>query len=70
MGKESTFNAGDRGDMDLIPGWGRVLGGGNGYPLQYSCLENPMDRGTTVHGALKELDMTKQLSNHEKVQQM
>ena len=37
----------------LIPGWGRPPGGGNGHPLQYSCLENPMDRGgswATVHG--------------------
>ena len=43
----------ETGDMDLIPGCGRVLGGGNGYPLQYTCLENPMDRGATVHGAPK-----------------
>ena len=34
------------GDPSLIPGWGRSPGGGNGNPLQYSCLENPMDRGT------------------------
>ena len=33
------------GDAGLIPGWGRSPGGGNGNPLQYSCLENPMDRG-------------------------
>ena len=33
------------GDMGSIPGWGRSSGGGNGNPLQYSCLENPMDRG-------------------------
>ena len=37
-------NAGDTGDMDLIPGVGRSPGRGNGNPLQYSCLENPMDR--------------------------
>ena len=42
-GKESACNAGDLG---LIPGPGRSPGGGNGYPLQYSCLENSMDRGT------------------------
>ena len=39
-------------DMGFIPGWGRSPGGGNGNPLQYSCLENLMDRGawqTTVH---------------------
>jgi len=42
VGKESTCNAGDLG---LIPGSGRSPGEGNGKPLQYSCLENPMDRG-------------------------
>ena len=41
-GKESVCNAGDLG---LIPGSGRSLGEGNGHPLQYSCLENPMDGG-------------------------
>ena len=41
-GKESAFNV---GDPSLIPGSGRSPGGGNGNPLQYSCLENPMDRG-------------------------
>ena len=41
-GKESAYNA---GDLDLIPGSGRSPGEGNGYPLQYSCLENSMDRG-------------------------
>ena len=39
-GKESAYNAGDRGS---IPGSGRSPGEGNGNPLQYSCLENPMD---------------------------
>ena len=46
-------NAGDTGDLGSIPGWGRFLGGGNGSPLQYSCLENPMYRRAwwaTVHG--------------------
>ena len=49
-GLESACNAGDPGS---IPGLGRCPGEGNGYPLQYSCLENPMDRGAwwaTVHG--------------------
>ena len=41
-GKESACGAGDLG---LIPGSGRSPGGGHGNPLQYSCLENPMDRG-------------------------
>ena len=48
--KESTCNAGDLG---LVPGFGRSAGEGNGNPLQYSCLENPMDRGAwwaTVDG--------------------
>jgi len=40
--KESACNAGDSGS---IPGSGRSPGEGSGYPLQYSCLENPMDRG-------------------------
>ena len=46
----SAYNAGDPG---LIPGWGRSPGEGNGNALQYSCLENPMDRGAwpaTVRG--------------------
>ena len=41
-GKESIHNAGDK---SLIPGLGRSPGEGNGNPLRYSCLENPMDRG-------------------------
>ena len=56
--KNPPFNAADAG---LIPGLGRFPGGGNGNPLQYSCLENPMDRGAwqaTVHWVTKELDMT------------
>ena len=51
--KDSTSNAGDVG---LIPGLGRFPGEGNGYPLQYSCLGNPMDRGAqraTVHGVAR-----------------
>ena len=49
-GKEDSCNAGDPGS---IPGVGRSTGGGPGNPLQYSCLKNPLDRGTwqaTVHG--------------------
>ena len=49
------------GDMDSIPGSGRSPGEGNGNPLQYSCLGNPVDRGAwlaTVHGVTKELDTT------------
>ena len=52
-GKESARNVGDLG---LIPGLGSSPGEGNGNPLQYSCFENPMDRGAwwaTVHGVAK-----------------
>ena len=51
-GKEPPTNAGDIRDAGLIPGWARVPGGGHGNPLEYSCLENPTDRGArwaTVH---------------------
>ena len=51
--KVSTCNTGNLGS---IPGWGRSPGEENGNPLQYSCLENPMDRGAwwaTVHGVAK-----------------
>ena len=50
----------------LIPGFGRSPGEGNGNTYQYSCLDNPMDRGdwqAIVHGFAKELDMTEQLKN-------
>ena len=55
-GKEPIANAGEWRDLGLIPGWGRSPGGGHGNPLQYSCLENPIDRGAwqgTVHGVAK-----------------
>ena len=60
-GKESTCNAGDPGEADSIPGFGRSPGGGIGNTFQQSCLGNPMDRGSqwaTVHGVAKELKMT------------
>ena len=53
MVKNPTVKA---GNVDLIPGLGRSLGGENDNPLQYSCPENPMDRGArwaTVHGIAK-----------------
>ena len=59
VGKESACNEGDTGS---IPGSGRSPGEGIGYPLQYSCLENTMDRGTWLAMVLwghKESDMTK-----------
>ena len=52
-GKESAFNA---GDLASIPGLGRSPGEDNGYPFQYCCLENSMDRGVlwaTVHRVTK-----------------
>ena len=55
-GKEYTSNARDTGDIVSVPGLGRSPGGGNGNPLQYFCLENPMDRGAwraIVHGVAK-----------------
>ena len=57
-GKECTCNVGDLG---LIPGLGRSLGDGNGYPRQYSGLENSMDWRDSPWGH-KELDVTEQLS--------
>ena len=54
--KNLLANAGDLRDLGVIPGWRRSPGGGHGNPLQYSCLENPTDRGTlwvTVHGVTK-----------------
>ena len=51
--KNPPANAGDAGDMGLIPGLGRSLGVGNGNPPHYSCLENSMDRGAwraALHG--------------------
>ena len=58
VGKDSACNAGDHSS---ISGSVRSSGEGNGNPLHYSCLENPMLRGAwqaTVHGVAKELDMT------------
>ena len=59
MVKNPPANAGDVKDVGSIPGLGRSPGGGSGNPLQYSSLENPMDRGAwwaTVHGIEKGLD--------------
>ena len=54
--KNPSVNAGDVRDMGSVTGLGRFSGDGNGNLLQYSCLENPMDRGAwwaTVHGVTK-----------------
>ena len=55
-GSDGKGSACNTGDLGLIPGSGRTPGEGNGNPLQYSCLENSMDRGAwwfTVHGVTK-----------------
>ena len=68
MLKNLPANAGDTGDMDSIPGLGRSSRGGNGNPLQYSSLGNPMDGRAwqaTVHGVSKSQT---QLSEHANVQ--
>ena len=59
----------NEGDLGSIPGSGKSPGEGNGNPLHYSCMGNPMDRGAwqaTVHGVTKESDMTWQLNNSNK----
>ena len=61
--EESACNVGDQGS---VPGLGRFPGEGNGNPLQYSCLENPMDGGAwwaTVHEGHKELDTIERLTH-------
>ena len=61
MVKNSPANVGDVKDVGLILGSGRAPGGEHGNPLQYSCLENPMDKGawwTMVHSIKNESDMT------------
>ena len=65
--KSPSANAGDIRDMCLILRMGRSPRGGNGNPLQYFCLENPVDRGAwwaMEHELTKELDTTEQLSMH------
>ena len=65
--KNLPDNAGDTRDVGLIPGLGRCPGGGHGNPLQYSSLENPIDRGAwraTVPGVTKGWTQLKGLSMH------
>ena len=68
-GSDGKEPACSKGDLGLIPGLGRIPGEGNGNPLQYSCLENPMDRGAwqaTVYGLdCKQLDTTERLHSPE-----
>ena len=66
--KNPPANAGEIRDAGLIPGSGRSPGEGNGYPLQYSCLENPKDREAwqaTVHRVTKSQTQLKRLSMHK-----
>ena len=65
--KNPTANTGDVRDMGLIPALGRSPGGGHDNPLQYSCLENPMDRGAwwaSIHGVTQSRTRLKRLSMH------
>ena len=65
--KNPPANAGDIRDACLISALGRSPGGGHSNPLQYSCLENPMDRGpwwSTVHGVAKSWTQQRWLSTH------
>ena len=67
MVKNLPASAGDMRDADSIPGSRRSPGGGHDNPLQYSCLENPMDRGAwqaTVYRVAKSQTSLKQLSMH------
>ena len=63
-GSDGTASVYNVGDLGSIPGSGRFPGEGNGNPLQYSCLEHPINGGdwwATVHGGLEELDTTERL---------
>ena len=65
-GSEVKASASNMGDLGSIPGLGRFPGEGNGNPLQYSCLENPMDGGAwwaTVHGVAKSRTQLSDLTN-------
>ena len=67
MVKNPPTNAGNVRDTGLIPESGRSSGGGHGNPLQYSCLENPMDRGAwraTVYGVAKTMYATEHACIH------
>ena len=68
-GKNPPVNAGDITDMGSVPGLERSPGGGHGNPLQYSCLESPMDEGAwqaTVHRVVKSWTRLKRRSTHAK----
>ena len=70
-GKEPACQSGEVRDASVIPWWGRFPGGGHSNPLQYSCLENPMDRGTlqvTVLRVAKSRTQLNRLSTHTRIQ--
>ena len=67
-GSEVKASASNMGDLGSIPGLGRFPGEGNGNPLQYSCLENPMDGGAwwaTVHGVAKSRTRLSDFTSHK-----
>ena len=67
MAQTVKASACNGGELDLIPGSGRSPGEGNGNPLQYSCLENPMDGGAwwaTVHGVAKSWTQLSHFTSH------
>ena len=71
--KNTPANAGDLRDMNWIPGSGISPGEGSGNPLEYSCLENPMDRGAwqaMVHRVSKSQTQSKRLSMYAQVNQI
>ena len=71
MLKNLPTSAGDTRDAGSIPGSGRAPGEGNGNPLQYSCLENPIDREVwwaTVHRIVKSRTRLKRLSMHTRLE--
>ena len=74
MVKNPPVNADDTRDVGSIPWSGRSTGGGNGNPVQYSCLENPMDRGAwqaTVHGVVKsQMQLSTHMHTHSNVLSM
>ena len=70
MIKNLPANAGDVRETDSIPGLGRSPGEGNGNPLQYSCLRNPINRGArqaTIHGVAEKLDIIERVSSSSKL---
>ena len=67
-GKESSCQSRRHKDVGSIPGLGTFPGGGHDNPLQYSCLENPMDRGAwraTIHRVAKSQDMIERVNNNQ-----